>query len=157
MRVIYSEKHALRDAETELYGGQLVPPFEAPFRAEWILKAAKAQGHKDVVAPEAFDLSVARKLHDEGYLAFMATVWERWLAEGFKGEAIPTCFPARRMQANRPPRDVDGALGYYAFAAETAVQSVSTKVTLWPASRARSSTTILSDMSGTTLPLGRPK
>ena len=123
MRVIYSEKHALRDAETELYGGQLVPPFEAPFRAEWILKAAKAQGHKDVVAPEAFDLSVARKLHDEGYLAFMATVWERWLAEGFKGEAIPTCFPARRMQANRPPRDVDGALGYYAFAAETAISA----------------------------------
>ena len=123
MRVIYSEKHALRDAKTELHGGQLVPPFEAPFRAEWILDAVKKQGHGEVVAPEAFDLSVARKLHDGGYLDFLATVWERWLADGYKGEAIPACFPARRMQANRPPRDIDGAIGYYAFAAETAISA----------------------------------
>ncbi|WP_075995249.1 histone deacetylase family protein [Salaquimonas pukyongi] len=123
MRVIYSEKHALRDAKTELHGGQLVPPFEAPFRAEWILDAVRKQGHGEVISPDPFDLSAARKLHDADYLDFMATIWERWVAEGYKGEAIPACFPARRMQANRPPRDIDGALGYYSFAAETAISA----------------------------------
>lgn len=123
MQVIYSEKHALRDAKTELHGGQLVPPFEAPFRAEWILDAVRKQGHGEVISPDPFDLSAARKLHDADYLAFMATIWERWVAEGYKGEAIPACFPARRMQANRPPRDIDGALGYYSFAAETAISA----------------------------------
>jgi hypothetical protein len=28
MLTVFSEKHKLRDAKTELYGGQLVPPFE---------------------------------------------------------------------------------------------------------------------------------
>ena len=27
MQVVYSEKHRLRDARTELYGGELVAPF----------------------------------------------------------------------------------------------------------------------------------
>jgi len=51
----------------------------------------------------------------------METVWERWVADGYKGEAIPTCFPTRRFEQHRPPRDVEGALGYYGFAAETAI------------------------------------
>lgn len=121
MRVIYSDKHKLRDAKTELYGGELVSPFEAPFRAEWILQAVKDHGHGPVDVPHTFDLSVAAEIHDEKYLEFMATVWERWVGDGYKGEAIPTCFPARRFEQARPPRDVEGALGYYGFAAETAI------------------------------------
>ena len=121
MQVIFSDKHKLRDAKTELYGGELVTPFEAPFRAEWILEAVTAAGHGEIAAPENFDLIVARQVHDHGYLSFMETVWERWVADGYKGEAIPTCFPARRFEQNRPPRDVEGALGYYGFAAETAI------------------------------------
>ena len=30
MKTIYSEQHRLRDAKTELYGGELVTPFERP-------------------------------------------------------------------------------------------------------------------------------
>ena len=40
MRVIFSEDHKLRNARSELYGGELVPPFEAPFRAEWPREAS---------------------------------------------------------------------------------------------------------------------
>ncbi len=121
MRVFYSEKHKLRDAKTELYGGELVSPFEAPFRAEWILQAVKDAGHIDIQPPHEFDMAVAKQIHDTDYLNFMETVWERWIAEGYKGEAIPTAFPVRRMQQLRPPREVEGALGYYAMAAETAI------------------------------------
>jgi len=113
----------LRDAKTELHGGELVKPFEAPFRAEWILSAVKAQGHRDVHSPQSFDLATARKVHDPEYLAFMATIWERWVAEGYKGEAIPTALPTRRTRQNKVPRDVEGALGYYAMAMETSLTS----------------------------------
>jgi acetoin utilization deacetylase AcuC-like enzyme len=51
----------------------------------------------------------------------MSTIWERWVKEGYKGEAIPTALPVRRTQQHRVPRDVEGALGYYAMAVETAV------------------------------------
>lgn len=120
MRVIYSEKHKLRDAKTELSGGLLVPPFENPQRADLILEACKAQGHNKPEAPEEHGLDVAHKVHDAGFLKFLETAWDRWEAGGYKGEAIPYCFPARRM-TQRVPDDIEGALGYYAFAAETSI------------------------------------
>ena len=96
MRVIFSEDHKLRNARTELYGGELVPPFEAPFRAEWILAAVKEAGFTDVVAPARHGLETALKVHDGGYLKFLQTAWDRWKAAGYKGEAIATSFPVRR-------------------------------------------------------------
>ena len=120
MRVFYTEDHKLRDAKTELFGGELVPPFEAPFRAEWILAAVKEAGFHDVAAPERRGLEVALKLHAPDYLEFLETAWSRWVADGYRGEAIATCFPARRMRQH-PPKDIDGALGFYSFAAETAI------------------------------------
>ncbi len=34
MLSVYSEKHLLRDAKTELYGGELDPPVECPVTAK---------------------------------------------------------------------------------------------------------------------------
>ena len=121
MKIIYSEKHKLRDAKTELHGGQLVTPFEGPFRAEWILQAVKDAGFSDISAPAEHGLDVARKVHDGGYLDFLATAWERWVADGFEGEAIPVTLPVRRSQMARVPRNIDGALGYYANSVETSI------------------------------------
>ena len=120
MRVIYSEDHKLRDAKTELHGGQLVKPFEGPFRAEWILAAVKEAGYNDVVAPDAHGMETAAKVHDPAFLAFLATAWDRWVAEGYQGEAIPTAIPYRRSR-QRVPNNIDGALGYYANALETSI------------------------------------
>ena len=120
MRVIFSEDHKLRNARTELYGGELVAPFEAPFRAEWILAAVKDAGFTDIAAPEAHGMETALKVHDAGFLAFLETAWQRWKAAGFKGEAIPTSFPVRRTSP-RLPNDIEGQLGYYCNAAETAI------------------------------------
>ncbi|HLP66119.1 MAG TPA: histone deacetylase family protein [Rhizobium sp.] len=121
MRVFYSEKHKLRDAKTELHGGLLVKPFEGPFRAEWILAAVRDTGFVDVATPEEHGLETALKVHDASYLEFLRTCWERWQAQGFEGEAIATSFPCRRSQTGRVPKNIDGALGYYANSAETAI------------------------------------
>lgn len=120
MKTFFSPDHKLRDAATELHGGRLVKPFEGPFRAELVAKAVLAQGH-EIEAPVRHDMEVAAKVHDSGYLAFLETAWDRSVADGYEGEAIPSCFPARRMRQDRPPADIDGALGYYAFAAETSI------------------------------------
>ncbi len=37
METIFTEKHRLRNARTELCGGQLVEPFERPSRADDII------------------------------------------------------------------------------------------------------------------------
>jgi acetoin utilization deacetylase AcuC-like enzyme len=120
MLTVYSEKHLLRDSKTELYGGQLVPPFECPVRAEHILQRVQSVGLGDVIAPRQFDLEPVTRIHDPAFLHFLETCWDDWLAEGYKGEAIATCWPARGMR-QRIPEQIDGKLGYYALAAETAI------------------------------------
>ncbi len=47
MRTIYTERHRLRDAKTELYGGELVQPFERPSRVDMVIKAVRESGLGD--------------------------------------------------------------------------------------------------------------
>ena len=130
MLTVFSEKHALRDARTELYGGELVPPFECPVRAEHILQRVNQVDLGDVIAPDEFDIDAITRIHDPGFIRFLETCWDDWAAEGFKGEAIATCWPARGMQ-QRIPNHIEGKLGYYALAAETAISNGT-----WEAARA---------------------
>ncbi len=131
MLSVYTDKHRLRDARTELYGGELVPPFECPARAEHVLARVREVGLGEVVEPTEFGLDPVHAVHDRDYVAFLESCWREWQAEGFKGEAIPTVWPSRRLWRNRPPSNVDGKIGYYAMAAETAVSDGT-----WEAARA---------------------
>ena len=130
MLTVFSEKHALRDSRTELYGGELVPPFECPVRAEHILQRVKDVGLGDIIAPDAFDIEAVTRVHDPDFIRFLETCWDEWSATGYKGEAIPTCWPARGMQ-QRVPTHIEGKVGYYAMAAETAISNGT-----WEAARA---------------------
>ena len=130
MLTVYSEDHKLRDAKTELYGGELVPPFECPARVDYIVNQINQVGLGEVIAPQSFDLSVITRIHDADFLKFLQTCAADWQAEGYQGEAIPTCWPARGMQ-QRIPDDVEGKLGYYAMAAETSINNGT-----WEAARA---------------------
>ena len=56
MKTIYSEQHRLRDAKTELYGGELVQPFERPSRADIIIKALVESGLGEISDPDMFSL-----------------------------------------------------------------------------------------------------
>ena len=120
MRTIYSEQHRLRDARTELYGGELVQPFEKPSRAETVLRVVRESGLGEISPPEAFSLEPVLAVHDADYIAFLETAWQEWQAAGYAGEVIASVWPARRMQS-RVPRFIDGKVGYYAMAAETSI------------------------------------
>ncbi len=120
MQTVYSPKHALRNARTELYGGELVPPFECPERMEHVLKQLHAVQLGTVLPPDDFDLAPVLRVHDPDFIEFLETCWEDWRKAGYRGEAIPTIIPARGMQ-QRIPRHVEGRLGYYALAMETSI------------------------------------
>ncbi|MGB0378894.1 MAG: histone deacetylase family protein [Luminiphilus sp.] len=120
MRTIYSEQHRLRDARTELYGGELVQPFEKPSRAETVLRVVRESGLGEISPPEAFSLEPVLAVHEADYIAFLETAWQEWRDAGYAGEVIASVWPARRMQS-RAPRFIDGKVGYYAMAAETSI------------------------------------
>ncbi len=130
MLTVYSPDHILRNAKTELYGGELVAPFECPQRAQYILDHINQAGLGKVIAPEDFSIEPVHRIHDARFIEFMQTAWAQWKAEGFKGEAIPTCTPARGMR-QRLPKHIDGKLGYYAMAMETSISAGT-----WAAARA---------------------
>lgn len=120
MKITYSEDHRLHFPQGELFGGELVTPFERPSRVEYILNRLRVVGMTDLIAPDAYDPAPVAAIHDAGFLDFLATAWDDWTRAGYRGELLPTGFPMRRMQ-QRVPRDIDGKSGYYCLATETAI------------------------------------
>lgn len=121
MLTVYSDKHKLRDAKGEIHGGEVVPPFECPKRAEIILDRVRAEGLGEVIAPRDFGMAPAAAVHGAGYLSFLETCYAEWKEAGFGGDALATVWPSRTMPSLRIPVDIEGRLGYYALASETAI------------------------------------
>jgi acetoin utilization deacetylase AcuC-like enzyme len=120
MKTVFSDDHRLQFAQGELYGGEFVTPFERPSRVEYILRELRQRKMLDIVAPKPLDMRTARQVHDKGLLRFLENAWSEWVAAGYRGEIIPTGFPARGMR-QRCPAHIDGKVGYYALSMETAM------------------------------------
>ncbi len=130
MLTVFSPDHALRDAKTELSGGELVAPYECPARVEYVLEQIRQVGLGDVIPPDVISLDPVLRVHDPLYIEFLRSCWSRWRAIGNRGEAIPSVIPARGMR-QRVPQNINGAIGYYAMAGETAITEGT-----WPAVQA---------------------
>jgi acetoin utilization deacetylase AcuC-like enzyme len=130
MITVFSEQHVLRHPRTELSGGELVRPHECPERAQFVLDRVREVGLGSVIAPTRFDAAALLRVHDAHYLEFLEHAWEDWAAAGNRGEAIPDCWPARRMRPKRPTC-ITGKLGFYAMAGETSISAGT-----WEAARA---------------------
>ena len=73
MITVFSDKHRLRNAKTELYGGQLVAPFESPSRADIVLERVKSEQLGEVIEPKDFGIAPVLALHDAGFVEFLKT------------------------------------------------------------------------------------
>ncbi len=122
MKVICNEDHRLHFPKGELAGGQLVRPYECPERWDQIMESLRQQGFTDLSPPNPPDMDNVRQIHAADYLAFLETAWDQWCQAGFEGDAIPTVIPARRMRQTEPDF-IDGKLGYFCMAVETAITS----------------------------------
>ena len=134
MKTVYSPDHKLRNAKTELTGGQLVTPFECPQRVDYVLEALHTQQLGEIVAPKLWPKTDVEKIHDAGYLQFLDSAWNMWTSAGKKGEAMPNIWPSRSMPGNRIPNHIEGQLGYYALAGETSI-SQGTAEAAWSSAR----------------------
>ena len=156
MRIYFSERHRAHFPQAELSGGQFVTPFERPSRMEYVLARLRERGLTHILDPGPADLGPIRALCDEGYLAFLETAWDDWKAAGFAGEIIAASFPARRMQTGRPPRDIDGKVGYYALASETAITAGTWDAALSAAASAQAATSYVLSGASSAFALCRP-
>jgi acetoin utilization deacetylase AcuC-like enzyme len=155
MITVFSEEHVLRNARTELHGGQLVRPFECPERVQMVVERIQAVGLGEIRVPSRFGLAPVLRVHDEQFVEFLSTAWADWVATGNLGEAIPDCWPARRM-AQRRPNGIVGKLGFYAMAGETSISAGSWEAAQAAADVALSAASLIRDGARSAFALCRP-
>ena len=155
MKIVRSEAHRSHFPNGELYDGQLVRPFECPERVDYINAALAEAGLGDDVEVQPVEDLLLGQVHDAGYLEFLRTAWTQWSAQGHSSDMIPTCFPVRRMNSH-VPEHVGAKLGYYAFAAETAITGGTWDASYGAASLARTAQRSVSDGARAAFALCRP-
>jgi acetoin utilization deacetylase AcuC-like enzyme len=133
MKIVYSEDHRKHFPQGEIFGGELVTPFERPSRMEYVLRELKARKMTDFVAPGVLDFKPVQQVHDAGYLEFLEKAWDMWMAAGYRGEVTPACIPTRGLR-QRKPKSIDGLVGYYIHSIETMITAGT-----WDAARASAS------------------
>ena len=80
MEIIYDEGHRRHAGRVELGVGELVPCFEKPERAEFVLAALRGAGVGEIAAPDRHGLAPLSRVHSEPYLGFLRTAWSEWKA-----------------------------------------------------------------------------
>jgi acetoin utilization deacetylase AcuC-like enzyme len=156
MRTWFSEDHRLHFPQGELSGGELVTPYERPSRVEYVLRRLGERGFAAPTPPGDADMGPIRAVHCGDYLGFLETAWDEWVAAGFRGEAIAGNYPARRMQTARVPRHIDGKVGYYALASETAITAGTWRAALSAAASAEAAARDVADGAAAAFALCRP-
>lgn len=114
MLTYYSDDHHLHHGKCELIDGQLMPCFEKPQRADHIVQRVRDRRLGEVLAPMDFGRAPIERIHSEAYLDFFQGAWDRWQAQGAKGDLLPFTWPARTLR-RMIPKDLHGQLGYYSF------------------------------------------
>lgn len=129
MKIFYSDDHRLHFPKGEIYGGEMVVPFERPERMDYVLDRLKTVGLTDIGGPGEIDMGPVSTIHDADFLEFLETAHHEWKAAGFGGDVIAVSYPARRMQ-QRVPNYIDGKAGYYCLAMETSIAEGTWKAAL---------------------------
>jgi acetoin utilization deacetylase AcuC-like enzyme len=117
---VYSSDHGLQAGRVELIGGELVPCYENPERAEIVLSRIREVGLGEVVPPEQFGRKPLLRVHDAKFLEFLETAWESWVRVHGDKDALPMNWAVRTFRQT-VPRAIEGKLGYYCLDAATPI------------------------------------
>jgi acetoin utilization deacetylase AcuC-like enzyme len=122
MLTIYTDEHRLQDAKAELYNGRMVPAFEMPRRADYIIGRVREAKLGEVAPPRRFGKAPLARVHSADFIDFLAGAWEAWVDENGEIEALPGSWPAPGMRRILPEK-IGAKLGYYSFDAGTPITS----------------------------------
>ena len=120
MDIIFDERHSRHAGRVELGAGELVPCFEKPERAEFVLAAVRSAGLGAIEPPEAYGPEPLKRVHSEPYLDFLRTAWQEWKALVGDVDALPSTWPVPGF-SDRVPTSIFARLGYYCFDVATPI------------------------------------
>ena len=118
MKTIFNASHAAHDAQHEFFRGRLVPAFETPQRADFIVQALRDEpGFGGFVPVVDHGLAPLARVHSAAYLRFLEGAWAEWRASGGEegSEVFPAIWPVRTLRHDIEPRNFTARLGLYSM------------------------------------------
>jgi len=111
MQVLYTDRHLSHQPAEFITAGRLAPIPECSERVDRFLSSIAA-GRHDIEAPDNYGMVPIARIHDAGYLDFLATVHDRWRQlSGASDTVLPNVHPSRHGAGR--PEHVVGQAGYY--------------------------------------------
>lgn len=131
MITFYDPRSFDRHVPIELHHGQAVSSMETPLRITRILDRIRDVGLGPTQYATDRGVEPIYSVHDHDYLVFLEHAWERWLREPeSRGAPLPSVWPARGSLPSAVPSLVRGAIGYFSFATDTALDAGSWRAAL---------------------------
>ncbi len=117
MITFHSGAHEAHAPTHEYFRGELVPCFEKPSRAQYVLDELRARGH-DIREPVVDSKGVLARVHSPRYLAFLESAWSQWMAmDAGNGDVqpFPSVWPVRTLRDDVEPVNFIARLGLYSM------------------------------------------
>jgi acetoin utilization deacetylase AcuC-like enzyme len=115
MHTVYNAEHGSHAAKHEFFRGRLVPAFEVPARADYILQALQTAKLGDILAPVDHGRAPLERVHAARYLRFIEGAHAEWRALGGEGDAFPAVWPVRSLRSDVEPTSFAARMGLYSM------------------------------------------
>ncbi|RZI90632.1 MAG: histone deacetylase family protein [Variovorax sp.] len=126
MLTLYNDRHALHHGKLEMFRGELVPCFEVPARADYVLDELKRRALGAITSPGAFDDGVIARVHAPRYLDFLRGAWDEWVAldpANAGRDAFPSYWPIRTFRSDVLPASFPARMGLFSYDAGSPLTS----------------------------------
>jgi len=119
MQVFFNDRHALHHGRHEMFRGELVPCFEVPARADYVIEELRRRGLGTIEtsAPEV-PMALLERVHAPRYLQFLSTAWDEWVAldpKNAQRDALPSYWPIRTFRSDVLPASFPARMGLFSF------------------------------------------
>ena len=134
MHTFYNDRHALHHGKVEMFRGELVPCFEVPARADYVLRELQERGLGPIEGPAEVDDAALARVHAPRYLEFLAGAWAEWVAldpANAQRDALPSYWPIRSFRSDVLPASFPARMGLFSYDAGTPLTAGT-----WTAARA---------------------
>src|SRR5262245_38744618 len=114
MQIFHNTAHALHDGRQEMFRGRLVPCHERPDRLEFVVDEIRRRARSTIVAPQALDLALVRRVHEPRYVDFLQGAWDEWIAldpANAQVDILPSVCPVRDMRTDVLPANFAARVG----------------------------------------------
>ena len=126
MLTIYNDRHALHQGKFEMFRGELVPCFEVPARADFVLKELQARKLGAIASPDDVAGAAITAIHSQRYVDFLAGAWDEWVAldpANAQRDAIPSYWPIRSFRSDVLPASFPARMGLFSYDAGSPLTS----------------------------------